>query len=388
MTPGIAPAPGSTPTPDRDNHADPRARSRPRRRSVAIPAETLYWAVLDLPAPGGPRGLGSPGDEALRYAFEPHLPAPLHEIEPRFVRVRTHGRSDAWLACGAERDRLAGMIESEETRLAAEHPDRAATIESVVPAAVPDAIARLVIVDDAALARLEFRSGDFESPSSKRGRAALAWSVLGAAACASALLTIGLFAGARAQEREARGARDATRALAAHALHVHRGGDPDAHPAPYPASSDPRLALAAELRALEQSLRARDASLGLASDRASTYIDLLAAWPADPASRVDELRIDQASATVRGLVREAGDAERIALALADHQWGIGAVQASRAAQGYTMSIVLRPPPPPAPPEVPPPDAPAPPEVAPPAVANTSMTPFAAAVANPAADGGT
>jgi hypothetical protein len=307
---------------------------------LAIASDRLYWAVLVMPP-----STRQSGDEALRYAFEPHLPAPLHEIVARFTPLlgtmsAGRGGTKRWLACGIEHARLGELITDAESGRAACDASESVRVESVIPAALPDALGALDLrgVD---LRTLEFRSGLFESPRRARRRATLAWSALGAAACASALLTAGLLIGAGAHRQIAREAHASARTLAANALQMARGDDPGTAGIALPASVDPRLALGAQLRRAEQSRLAQSAALGLGSDRTEALLSILSRWPGEPASRVDELRLDQGSVTIRGQVREAGDAERLAAILASDAWSIGAVQASRAAQGYAMSIVLR-----------------------------------------------
>lgn len=302
----------------------------------------LYWALLDAP----PRAT----EEALRYAFEPHLPAPLDEIETRFVRLahRDASSSARWLACGIEGQRLADRIGAQEAA--------GARVESAVPGGLPQAVLdsgllserELAVLDARALAGLEFRRGEFESPRRAARRRAALRLTLAAACSSSTLLTAGLLAGAAARHDAASGVDASSRSLAASALAIADGLAPGfgpenaTVPSALPASVDPRLALRGRLRAAEQGRAARDASLALAQDVVRPFLDLLSAWPEEPATRVDELRLDQTSASVRGAVREAGDAERLAQALARESWAIGAVQASRAAEGYTMSLVLRP----------------------------------------------
>lgn len=324
----------------------PPGAPRDTRSTLRLDPAALYWAVLSV-SPVSRRV----AQDALRYAFEPHLPAPLDEIEARFLRLQLPAGDAVWIACGIERERLTDILEREEAA-------RGAAIESVRPAGLPEAILASGLLDEELVraaqvrlsgAALEFRRGEFQSGAARSRARVLAWSSLACAACCSALLTTGLLLGARSHRDEAQRIHAAARQLAASAI----AGAQRGQAAPLPASVDPRMALSARLRDAQRSRAASHAAAGLAHERGQSLIALLANWPEEPASRVDELRIDQTSVTIRGAVRGAGDAERLAnlLAVAGDggveaaaAWTVGAVQTSRAAEGYTLSIVLRLPP--------------------------------------------
>ena len=275
--------------------------------------ECLYWAILDAP----PRRAGA---EALRYAFEPWLPAPLEEVETRFAP--THGRV---LACGVDRDRLAAWIEHAETD--------GRRIESVRPAAVPAvAMDRLggQIDETAICRRLEFRASAFESPRHRRRRIRNAGLLAIAIAAAALIDAAGSLRQAQAARDRAAAAERAATAIAAAAVGESAR------------SVDPRLALGAELRRLR---RTRDRSVEnlLAEDRTGELVALMAAWPADTPTAVDRVDVDQDAVSVRGRVRDAGDFERLRLALRGFApgWSEQAGDLSREREGASFSVVFR-----------------------------------------------
>ncbi|MBL9118534.1 MAG: hypothetical protein JNL80_01310 [Phycisphaerae bacterium] len=89
---------------------------------VTLPAERLYWAVLD------PRPLGRSriADSEMGFLFEDSLPVPIETVHARFARL-ADGRA---IACGIDREAL-------------ERLDRARLL-SVTPDRIPEPVRELV----------------------------------------------------------------------------------------------------------------------------------------------------------------------------------------------------------------------------------------------------
>ncbi len=328
----------STPgSPGRDHGVPPTARDGV---GLALPADALYWAVL-APIPGLARGRRARGSaartEALRYAFEPWLPVALDEVEARFVTLGD-GRT---LACGIESRRLDEAIGGADPA-------------SVVPAALPECVRREIGSAQVDLSALEFRSGAFVSPRARRRAAALQAAAV-CSLCVSLLtLAAGMQQGAARDRRDAAAARDAASRLAVSAL-----GLDTAAAARGPA---PELRLAAEVRALQRTRvksglasgsPSRGEVEGAGGDRTADLLALLGGWPESIPVRVESIVLDRDSLALRGVVRDAGDFERLTLGLGEslRAWSPQAKSAAKAREGYSFALTLQrsspPPPPPA-----------------------------------------
>ncbi len=289
-------------------------------RDLLAPPEGLMWAVLERPATRAQRR-----DEALRYAFEPFAPAPIESLETRFTEAKSRGRI---VACAVERDRLASWIELEGED----------AVRSIRPAAFPDVVVRrLDGVTEQELAKLlralELRTGRFEPRRAKRRRTIAAVSILGLLVASTALASVGMRRfGDRAQD-EAAAANVATTALVASALGDPRGAE---------ASLDPLLRLSAEVRRLEKT-RNVVAEAILPEDRSAALIDLLAGFPSDVPTRIDQVVIEQDTLVVRGQVRDAADAERLRLALASSLvgWEEQSAATGRSRDAFAFTLALR-----------------------------------------------
>lgn len=305
--PGLPGLPASTPQSD-----EPSLNRGPTLR---VGSDRLYWALIESPPlsrwarAGLPRGRDL---DALRYAFEPWIPAPLESIEARFAPLRPG--SSTFLACGIERDRLVAMIAGDDAS-----GGDAITVESATPIGPPEVILRSLAgaagasnqFDElhAALAKLEFCAGPFAGPRRRRLRRRLAAGALAAAVCGSALTTALYFMAAERARDGGDAARRAAASIASSVLlaaGVDGGGDEAGNRA---------LRLAAEVRALERTRAAPGGASELKEDRGRLFIALLARWPESIPSQVESLQIEQATATLRGLTRNAAEAEALLLAI-------------------------------------------------------------------------
>ncbi len=290
----------------------PRSSIQIENGVLTLPTEACYWALLETEG-------ARVSEETLRYAFEPYLPVDLDEVETRFARLE----GERWLACGIERERLARLLSAAES-------DQ--TVESARPASPPLAVMDLWRADEDAIAgaigKLEFRSGAFESPAARRWKRFSAASLTLAAVLAAALISWGSVKRANAKGAEAQDAAQAARLLAADA-------DPDS-------AVDPRLRLQAELRALEKTRDASSSDL-LPQDRAADYVRLLGIIPAALPVSVDTLEVDQKTITLRGLVRDPSDYERLTQAMQTlgPPWGAPTGSVSRAREGFAFSIAVK-----------------------------------------------
>lgn len=304
--------------------------------ALALDAAALYWAVLE--APPQVRGLaallrGGADEEALRYAFETWLPQPIDEVECRFVRAPSDDHAIARVvACGIPRDRLLALLDE------AESAGRA--IESAAPTHMPEVVAKRLLPEadlDGLASALEFRAGGCESPRVTRRRRRTHLTLAASAALATGLVSAGMFRGAAALLTESAQARSAADVLAASALGEAEGAALGAG-----LSS---LRLTGELAALERT-RDRSADLLLAADRGATLLTLLAAWPDAIPTRVDQVHAEQEALTIRGEVRDAGDFERLALALSEllaaAGWAEQTKSGSKSRDAFSFTLAFKP----------------------------------------------
>jgi len=283
--------------------------------SLLVDPRLLYWAALD----DQPRRVS---DEALRYAFEPHLPATLDEIACRFTWIKGE---QSWLACGVDSSRLQRWIDRHEA-----NGDR---VESVRPAGLPDVLKKEPMRSSAGdpLRGLEFRTKAFESPRSARRRTLMTAAAILTIVTTSALVTTGF-------SRRATAADTRTDSLRLQAITLADMTLESAGVTRSP-NIDPRLALAAEHLRLEQT---RNTSAGgqTAEDRGRTLTALLTSWPDDIPTVVDRIQLEQDSITIQGAVRDAGEFEAMSLRLANFSptWIKRSSSASKARHGYTFTI--------------------------------------------------
>lgn len=352
--PGTTPAPGSVPSADA---TQPAARGSQSSR-VALAPERFYWALV----PSLPSRMTV---EAMRYAFEPWLPVPLEEVEMRFARIAVGG---SILCCGIDNDRLAEHIDAHGgDGVASLRPARLPEVilrrlpsvpSTAFPApgaspehpsaspASPEAALRLPGIDLAAvLARLEFRTGAFEQPAARRARRRRLTLFAASLALFAALLGVGWLREARGARFEAARAWTAADLLAADALRAaslpSAASPAGAHPEAG-AGVGPRLRLEAAVREMSRT-RDRSAAALLPEDRSRTLIELLAHWPEDVPARLEQALADQTSLTLRWQARDAGDAERLALALdrALPGWIEGSRSGAATRESFTSTLILR-----------------------------------------------
>lgn len=283
------------------------------RHVVRLSPDRCYWAWIDgLPA--------NASEEALRYGLEPWIPAELDEVEARFVRI-----GERFAACAVEHAVLNALL--------AAHSDRGLDVRSVRPGAWPDALrstAGDADLSDDALARFEFRTGDYRCAGQRRlRRLTVIAAVLGVVASAT-LFSFGSFQRANALRSEAAAARNAEVRLIETILGLSRQ-----------AGLDPRLRLSAELRALERT-QGSNTDLEPELDVRSHLVSLLACWPESVRTRVRAVQIDQQAVTLRGDVEEPADFEalRAAIEQADAPWSVRSGNSGRAREGASFSIAL------------------------------------------------
>lgn len=292
----------------------------------------FYWAVLEPPPRSGPRIT----TESLRYAFEPFVPAPIDTIECRFVRPDVSGVAGEGLrpiiACGVDRASLQNTPVGETT---------------IGPGAIPGfVIDRLGAIDERAL--LAAFTFPCKAPNAGRliTRARLAAAAL---VLAAGLICAGLLRRAEAHRDAAQASRSALAALVAETLGPARGAEASLPPAVRLQAESRRLA---RTRTSDDSGGPRDASMpARPPDIAGDYIALLAAWPAEFPTRVEQIDLRADTLTIRGGVRDAADFERLKLALAGalcQNTDAGAQRfdppsgsTTRAREGFSFDLALR-----------------------------------------------
>ena len=276
-------------------------RSHQDPATLIIPAERLYWALVQGDA-GGARRSGA----ALPFAFEAWVPQAIDEVECRFVQLPVMNGSDRAtglvLACGIDRAALRSLIDEAESSGGA--------VESVRPGELPACI-RGRLPEGAEwgglAGQIEFRSGPFDSPRRLRHRRRVSRVLAGSGAATALLVCAAMLVDASRQHVAAESTRRATRTMIAQALGLSKS-------IPGAGTVDPVLRLAAEVRRLEQT-HDRAASAVLPEDRLATFVGLLASWPTEFPARVDSLQIDQEQIGIRGMVRDPLDYERLAAAV-------------------------------------------------------------------------
>lgn len=258
----------------------------------AVPAERFYWAVLDpAPSPATPESLG--------YAFEPFVPSPIEEVRCRFVRPVKRAGAPV-IACGVDASAL-------------NDGDGAAMMPDAIPAFVLERFDGLDESD--VLNRLAFGGNG----AGRRARLFKPLSLTIACTAACILLGAGMIRRADAMRAQRVESDDALASLVAATLGPPRGAE---------ASLPPAARLNAEARrlALTRSSGADigDAAMILVSpDIAGEFIALLASWPVDFPTRVEQIDLRASALTVRGMVRDAADFERLRQTLASSTTLIG-----------------------------------------------------------------
>ncbi len=284
---------------------------------LVIDPAHLYWAEID----GLPRRANH---ETLRYAFEPHIPAPLEDIECRFVWTN---KSQSWLACGAESSRLDEWIdccESNDGRIESARPNG-------LPGVLHERLSKAGQDANDIASGFEFRSQQHESPRRARRRTLMTAAIILTVITASALVTTGHIRRTSAADAQ-------TKSFQQEAITAADAGLQTAGVSRAP-GVDPRLALAAEQRRLRQT-RDRSADGQAAQDRSRALTTLLGSWPEDIPTVVDRIQFEQDSITIQGAVRDAGEFETMSLRLAGFspEWTKRSSTTTKAKQGYTFTI--------------------------------------------------
>jgi hypothetical protein len=255
---------------------------------VTLPAERLYWAVLD------PRPLGRSriADSEMGFLFEDSLPVPIETVHARFARL-ADGRA---IACGIDREAL-------------ERLDRARLL-SVTPDRIPEPV-RDLVGESAALDAADFNLlvGAYEPVAvrSVRRRAGLvAASLLGASLI---LLSIGVLRRGHALDR-------ATAAVEGHRAEILRIAYPSKTADGTPAGGSdgvatgipPELRLLGEVRRLAST---RSSELPELPDAAPGLAAIVAAWPEGVEARCDAITVNERGASLRGIVKDNGAVIRL-----------------------------------------------------------------------------
>ena len=272
---------------------------------------SFYWAMLQ----GLPDRVS---DYALLAAFEQWLPVPIDEVEARFLRLA----DGTVLACGIEHPQLKDM---------AGDGARDDGSSSIRPSCTPEFVKKLVPdIDIAGL--IEFRSGAYLPPRTRRRRLAIDVSVLLLLLTACGLLACGLLIRANSSERERQLALQATHALVVGALGPAQGAAADL---------DPVQRLEASLRLQRQARLVTELSPG---DAAPSYEALLTAWPPDLRAQTNRVLVESNSIRLEALLESAEDAERLVKAVtgAMTHWRVGSRNLRRAREGFQLALVLIP----------------------------------------------
>ncbi len=278
------------------------------------PPGVFYWAQLD----GLPK---RPSAYALRAAFEAWLPLPVDEVESRFVRTDQGG----WIACGVERTTLQQWI-------GAATSNGEQVLTSIRPSAWPGIIDSPS--EDAALP--DFRSGSFACPSLARAKRRVLGVAVFTLVAIAAVACLALLGRAQALHVASANIEAQARPLITDALALS---------ATLPASVDPRRLLTSELEALRQATDST-ATNYRASGSTAPYLRLLAVWPADVPTRVDQLEVNESALRLTLSVRDHGDAERLvdALTTDDLPWTLGSrniQQSPRPEDGVRVTLLLK-----------------------------------------------
>lgn len=290
---------------------------------VTLPAERLYWAVLD------PRPLGRSriADAEMGFLFEDALPVPIESVHARFLRL-DDGRA---VACGIGRDAIGAF-------------DRARLL-SVTPDRIPEPV-RLAAGPDRPIGPADFNllSGEYEplAVRSLRRRAGLvAASLLGAS---MVLLAIGVVRRGQALGRAA----ELVEGHRAEILRIAYPATPSAGPtgaAPgeaaggLPSSMPPELRLLGEVRRLAST---RSSELPELPDAAPSLAAILAAWPEGVGARCDSVTVNERSATLRGVAQDPEAVTRLDDAFrAVPGWSMpDPVQSTQAAGSWGFTVTL------------------------------------------------
>ncbi len=270
-------------------------RSSPGRvDGRSVPADRFYWAVLD-PTPS-PATL-----ESFRYAFEPFVPSPIEGVHCRIVRPMKRAGSPV-IACGVGAFALDG-------------DGGAAMMPDALPAFV---LERFDGLDESeVLDRLAFGGGG--DGAGRRAHFSKPAALVVACLVSCVLLGIGMIRRADAMRSHHAEAEEALASLVAAVLGPPRGAEGSLPPAARLNAEARRLALTRSSGA-----ESGDAAMILKSpDIAGDYIALLESWPADLPTRVEQIDLRASALTVRGMVRDAADFERLRQTLASSTTLIG-----------------------------------------------------------------
>lgn len=297
--------------------------------SSRVNAERFYWAKLHSPP-----AARSDRKEALRFAFESWIPAPLDDTAVHFIPLSRIAGTHSVIACGIDRRRLAELIDEAEVALSACNP--AGSLVSLRPASLPQWVDG-EFGDGASvrLEALEFRRGTFEHPR-RRQRRRRATSVVAICLVVSPLLLAATWVVTGQRHlHEHRQWREVADSLARSALRSNVANATTD-------GADPRWRILSELRTLRQATQA-SAEVVTPEDRLDTLVHLLEYWPNDIPTLVRTLSLEQDSVSIRGEVRDPSEYERLAAALAefDVRWTRPVGHASRSGNGYTFSMTIR-----------------------------------------------
>lgn len=248
---------------------------------VTVPAERLYWAVLD------PRPLGRLriADAERGYLFEDALPLPIESVHASYRRL-VDGRV---VACGIERERMQAF-DRHNLKLLSVTPDR-----------IPEPVVAAVGGGDVIPADFNLLVGPYEPiPVARlRRRAVLVAATLAVASLV--LVAIGVVRRGGAIDR-------ATATVEGHRSEILRVAYPDRSVEGTVSSIPPELRLLGEVRRLAST---RSSELPEIPDAAPGLAAIVAAWPEGIDARCDAITVNERGASLRGIVKDNGAVIRL-----------------------------------------------------------------------------
>ena len=275
-----------------------------------IPAERLYWAVLD-PKPLGRTAIAR---TECGYLFEDALPVPIESVHASY-RWLADGRV---VACGIDRAALEAMDRFGALTLVP------ASVPAPVLAAIgPNAAASLVPRD------LNLLTGPFEPQAVRAARRRLLVTAASIAALVAVIIGWGVVRRGDALER----ATDRVEERRMEILKAAYAGDRSASALP------PEYRLVGELRQLTST---RSSSLPPLFDAGPSVAALVAAWPQEADARCDAISVTERSASIRGTAKDSAVMSRLEEAYrAVPGWSMQASpQFSSGSSGLSFTITL------------------------------------------------
>ncbi len=265
-----------------------------------IPAETLYWAVLNVSAL--PPASSAKRREQIGFLFERFLPRPIERVHAAYAPLD----ADRILACGIDIEKL--------------EPIASLTL---TPDAIPDHVAESVGTPPPTDS-LNLLTGPFEPPRVRALRRRWLIQLTAAAILAIALLLVGVERRAHAARATAADASDAIVQVHAQVLGL---------------ADEPQFSrMTSELRRLRQTRRA-DGDL-MPRDPTPDLAAWLATWPADPPVQTQSIVASPSAMTITTSATTNDEAQALIDALrSPPRWTQAQPSLNRTADG--VRIVLR-----------------------------------------------